>query len=135
MGNELFHVLLGRTGLLLPYPAAQDKVGYGDFSQTIAPSAYNPVMARIWKEQFESAKHNSLPDALPDVVEPIRRHRTAPTLIPHEVVFVSVCSFTFRFDTKSQLERVLAFYERKTIPSTRKPESVWSLRGGDPQRS
>lgn len=88
-------------------------------------------MARIWKEQFDSSKHSGLPDALPDVVEPIRRHWTAPTLIPHEVIFVSVCSFTFRFDTKEQLERVLAFYDQKIVPSSRQPESVWSQRGGD----
>jgi hypothetical protein len=88
-------------------------------------------MARIWKERFDSAKHGGLPDSLPDVVEPLMRHSTAPTLIPHDVVFVSVCSFTFRFDTKEQLHRVLHYYERKIVPTSRQPESVWGLRGGD----
>jgi hypothetical protein len=88
-------------------------------------------MARIWKEEFDSIKHGGLPDALPDVTGPIRRHWAAPTLMPHEVLLVCVCSFTFRFDTKEQLERVLAFYEQKTVPSSRQAESIWSQRGGD----
>jgi hypothetical protein len=88
-------------------------------------------MARIWKEQFDSTKHGGLPDFLPDVVSPIRRHWRGPTISPHEVLFVSVCSFTFRFDTREQLQRVLRYYEQKTVPSSRQPESVWGLRGGD----
>jgi hypothetical protein len=88
-------------------------------------------MARIWKEQFDSTKHSGLSDALPDASAPIRRHWTAPTLIPHEVVFVYVCSFTFRFDSREQLERTLQFYEAKILPSTREPQAVWGLRGGD----
>jgi len=59
------------------------------------------------------------------------RHSTAPTVIPHHVVFVYVCSFTFRFDTKEQLERVLRYYEQKIVPSSRQSESVLGLRGGD----
>jgi len=51
--------------------------------------------------------------------------------MPHYVVFVSVCSFTFRFDTKEQLQEVLRYYEQKIVPSTREPESVWSQRGYD----
>ena len=49
-------------------------------------------------------------------------------MIPHHVVFVSVCSFTFRFGSRQQLERVLEYYEQKIVPSSREPES---LRGGD----
>jgi hypothetical protein len=73
-------------------------------------------MARIWKEQFDSARHGGLPDSLPDVTEAIKRHWTAPTVMPHHVVFVSVCSFTFRFDTKEQLQRVLRYYGQKVLP-------------------
>src|SRR6202041_3643655 len=74
----------------------------GNFSPTTLNQTpkYNSSMARIWKEAFDSAKHGGMPDGLPDAFEPQRRHWTAPTLIPHEVVFVSVCSFTFRFDSK-----------------------------------
>jgi hypothetical protein len=107
---------------------------YRDVSSTIHKLAfptYNSCMARIWKEAFESVKHGGLPDGLPDAVEPLRRHWTAPTLISHDVVFVSVCSFTFRFYSRQQLERVLNHYEQKVVPSSREPESVWGLRGGD----
>lgn len=86
-------------------------------------------MARIWKETFDSAKHGGLPDYCPEVIEPLKRHRKAPTLIPHEVVFVHVCSFTFRFDSEEQLRKVLDYYEQKILPSSREPESV--LGGGD----
>ena len=88
-------------------------------------------MARIWKEAFDSVKHGGLPDGLPDAVEPFRRQWTAPTLISHDVVFVSVCSFTFRFYSRQQLERVLNYYEQKIVPSSREAECVWGLRGGD----
>jgi len=84
---------------------------------------------RIWKERFDSVQRGGLPDARPDVTEAIRRHWTAPTLIPHEVVFVSVCSFTFRFDTQEQLERVLQYYEQRIVPTSRLPESA--LGGAD----
>jgi len=85
----------------------------------------------MWKEAFDSVKHGGLPDSLPDAVEPLRRHWTAPTLVSHDVVFVSVCSFTFRFYSRQQLERVLNYYEQKIVPSGRQPESEWGLRGGD----
>src|SRR5690348_1737988 len=75
-------------------------------------------MARTWKEQFDSTKRGGLPDSMPDVLSPIRRHLRGPTMSPHEVIFVSVSSFTFRFDTKEQLQRVLRYYEQKTVPST-----------------
>ena len=75
--------------------------------------------------------HGGLPDGLPDAVEPMGRHWTAPTLVSYDVVFVSVCSFTFRFYSRQQLERVLNYYEQRIVPSSREPESVWGLRGGD----
>ena len=62
---------------------------------------------------------------------PIRRYSTSPTLAPHDIVFVSVCSFTFRFDSRQQLERVLNYYEQKIVPSSREPESARSMRGYD----
>lgn len=88
-------------------------------------------MARIWKESYNSAKPGGLPDSLPDVSKSIIRHEAAQTIIPRDVVFVSVCSFTFRFDTKEQLQRVLRYYEQKIVPTSRQPESLWSMRGGD----
>lgn len=91
-----------------------------DVSPTIHKLAlpkYNSCMARIWKEAFDSVKHGGLPDSLPDAVEPLRRHCTAPTLVSHDVVFISVCSFTFRFYSRQQLERVLITTSRRFCPA------------------
>ncbi len=81
-------------------------------------------MARIWKERFECTKHGGLPDASPDVVAQPARDWSSPTLISHYVVFVHVCSFTFRFDSKEQLQRVLQYYEQKIVPSSRLPQAA-----------
>jgi hypothetical protein len=88
-------------------------------------------MARIWKERFDPVKHGGPPYASVEVSQNITQHYRAPTLTPHEVVFVHVCSFTFRFDTEEQLRRVLEYYERKLQPSSREPLEVVALRGGD----
>jgi len=88
-------------------------------------------MARIWKERFDPVKHGGLPYSSPDVSQSIAQHYRAPTLTPHEVVFVHVCSFTFRFDAEEQLRKVLEYYERKVQPSSREPLEVVALRGGD----
>jgi len=87
-------------------------------------------MARIWKEQFDPTKHGVL-DASEEASRPIQQHLRAPTHIPHDVTFVEVCSFIFRFDTEEQIHKALAFYEQKLIPSGREPESLYSLRGYD----
>ncbi|MGE0406317.1 MAG: hypothetical protein AB7O65_08460 [Candidatus Korobacteraceae bacterium] len=93
--------------------------------QLAATQTYNPLMARIWKERFDSVKHSGVVlDPAEDTREPIARHYKHPTLTPHEVLFVRVCSFTFRFDSKQQIERVLEYYEKKTVPSSIIPESV-----------
>lgn len=57
-------------------------------------------------------------DWSPDTLAPIEAHKRNPTLVPHESVFVHVCSFTFRFDALAQLERAVAYYERKIVPSS-----------------
>ena len=66
----------------------------------------------MWKEPFDSIKHG-LPDGLSDAVELPSQHRTATTLIAHDVIFVSICSFTFQFHSRAQLERVPRYYEQK----------------------
>jgi len=48
----------------------------------------------------------------------IEAHNKNPTLAPHESVFVDVCSFTFRFEGLPQLERAIAYYEQKILPSS-----------------
>jgi len=98
-----------------------------------------PDMARIWKEPWDSSptRHavdwsaEGIVDWSPDALASIEAHKTNPTLVPHESVFVHVCSFTFRFESLPQLERVIAYYERKTLPSGMIPAGVFLFYGGD----
>jgi hypothetical protein len=46
-------------------------------------------------------------------------HWRAPTLIPKSVLMVNVVSFTFQFFSIEQVRDCLAYYERKTHPSSR----------------
>jgi len=50
----------------------------------------------------------------------LTRFETA-NLVPREVVLVRVAAFTFRFTTTKQLRDCIAYYERKTHPSSRIP--------------
>ena len=96
-------------------------------------------MARIWKEPWDSSpsRHavdwspEGIVDWSPDTMAPIEAHKRNPTLVPHESVFVHVCSFTFRFDAPAQLDRAIAYYERKILPSSIIPGGVFS---GEEQR-
>jgi hypothetical protein len=85
-------------------------------------------MARIWKETYDSAKHQA----------PIEYwgsgddHLRAPGLIPKDVVLVHVASFTFQFMTVHQLRECLSYFEQKIHPSSRRPippESSIGLHG------
>jgi hypothetical protein len=62
---------------------------------------------------------------------PIEAHKKNPALVPHESVFVNVCSFTFRFESLPQLERAIAYYEQKILPSSIIPTKEFSDYGGD----
>jgi len=42
-------------------------------------------------------------------------------LIPPQVLLVKVASFTFRFDSADQLRHCIAYYQKKTRPSSRLP--------------
>ena len=64
-------------------------------------------------------------------------------LIPRHTIIVRVASFAFRFDTIEQLRECLAYYERKTHPSSMIPAKTlasdlgedWrELRGWDVER-
>jgi hypothetical protein len=69
-------------------------------------------MARIWKEPFDSVRHGgSAPKSF----------WRARTLQPHFVILVHVCSFTFYFHSPDQIQECLAFFEKKIIPSGRRP--------------
>lgn len=58
------------------------------------------------------------------------RQATAPTpkyarnLLARDAIAVSVCSFTFYFDTKEQISEYIQFFEKKTHPSSRVPASM-----------
>jgi hypothetical protein len=73
-------------------------------------------VARIWKEPFREDKHCSCPIEYWGTLD---AHIRAPGLIPKEVLMVSVASFTFQFFSSRQLRDCLAYYERKTHPSSR----------------
>ena len=70
-------------------------------------------------------------DWSPDAIAPIEAHKKNPTLVPHESVFVNVCSFSFRFESLPQLERVIAYYEQKILPSSIIPTNEFHDYGGD----
>ena len=61
-------------------------------------------MARIWKEHAGTL--------------------TPTNLIPREIVFVRVASFTFRFQSEQQLRECLQFFEKKVHPSSRLPAEI-----------
>jgi len=73
-------------------------------------------MARFWKEKLDPSKHTDFMGhhhvgGLP--VQPPRDN-----LVGHWVYFVSVCSFTFQFQSLQQLEECLAFFSQKVRPSS-----------------
>lgn len=49
-------------------------------------------------------------------------------LRPGSVFFVEVCGFTFRFGSIARLREALAFYRRKTHPTSRLPDPAWVRR-------
>jgi hypothetical protein len=53
------------------------------------------------------------------------------TLLPREVWYVRVCSFTFVFHTLQQLQACLDYYGKKTHPSSRIPFAELGNFGGD----
>jgi hypothetical protein len=42
-------------------------------------------------------------------------------LIRREFICVTVCSFTFRFESKDEINEYISFFEKKTHPSSRLP--------------
>jgi hypothetical protein len=80
-------------------------------------------MARIWKEKWDSARHNNHMPILGGVTG---KALQAPTLLSADVYFVCVCSFTFEFHNLAQIEECLLFYSHKIQPTTRV-----DTRGGD----
>jgi hypothetical protein len=73
-------------------------------------------MAQIWSEPFDKTKHQNQMDG---VESSTADHRRAPTLLPRQVYFVRVCSFTFQFHSIQQIQACLDYYDRKIQPSSR----------------
>jgi hypothetical protein len=75
--------------------------------------------------------------------EPIKQFGGKASLLPRHVIVVQVVSFTFKFGTVEQLRECIAYYEKKTHPSSRIPakrcefylgENWRKLRGWDVER-
>ncbi len=90
-------------------------------------------MADVWKETYTPRRKGLL-------VPPARRNHmpgfpvlpTLPqTLVPMEVWCVRVCSFTFVFHSREQLDACLHYYDRKTRPSSLIPAHELPSYGGD----
>jgi hypothetical protein len=80
-------------------------------------------VAKIWKEAYDWTKHRNL---MFGYNTPEDEHYKAPTLIPYDVYFVTVCFFTFEFHSIEQIEACLEYYSQKIHPSSRV-----SLDGGE----
>ena len=78
----------------------------------------NTTMSRIWKEQFDPARHRDFMRGFQDAgglpVDPSRDN-----LIPRWVYFVRAVSFTFQFHSISQLEEAYAYFRQKVHPVRR----------------
>ena len=70
-------------------------------------------MAQFWKQPRDGRRFNDGPG---EPVSPDTR-----TLIAREFICVAVCSFTFYFESKEEVLEYIAFYEKKTHPSSRIP--------------
>ena len=73
-------------------------------------------MARIWTEPYRSDRH-SAPIEYWGTTD---AHLRAPTLIPKDVLMVSVASFTFQFVSVMQLRDCLSYFEQKIHPTSRR---------------
>jgi hypothetical protein len=70
-------------------------------------------MARIWKEKNNGRRFGDRPWT--------HQPPYAATLDPREDICVSVCSFTFHFESKDEIEEYIAFFTQKTHPTSRRP--------------
>lgn len=70
-------------------------------------------MPRYWKEPYAGLRYGDHPpDTLPS---------PARGLVIQELICVSVCSFTFKFYSRDEMQEYIAFFEKKTHPSSRLP--------------
>ena len=89
-------------------------------------------MPQIWKETLVPKRKGDLPPHAADKMWAFPLPPTLPTtLLPREVWYVRVCSFTFVFHTLQQLQACLDYYGKKTHPSSRIPFAELANYGGD----
>jgi hypothetical protein len=84
-------------------------------------------MARIWIEPYERMNGPPWYWVIAD-----KDHVRAPSLVPKNVLMVSAASFTFHFFSIQQVRDCLAYYERKTHPTSRL--SIGPMDHWEPQR-
>jgi hypothetical protein len=70
-------------------------------------------MPRYWKEPYTGARYG---DRLPNTLA-----APARGLVRQELICVSVCSFTFKFYGADEIREYVAFFEKKTHPSSTIP--------------
>jgi hypothetical protein len=70
-------------------------------------------MPRYWKEPYTGARYGDHP---PDTLL-----ASARGLVIRDLICVSVCLFTFRFYSGDEILEYIAFFEKKTHPSSTLP--------------
>jgi len=70
-------------------------------------------MPRYWKEPCTGARYGDCP---PDTLR-----APARGLVIQELICVSVCSFTFKFYSRDEIQEYIAFLEKKTHASSTLP--------------
>lgn len=73
-------------------------------------------MAKIWKEKYDGRRYGDMdPGILPQY---------ARSLVNRELICIDVCSFTFKFVNKDEILQYITFFEKRTHPTSRVPESM-----------
>jgi hypothetical protein len=70
-------------------------------------------MARFWRIPNHGRRFGDLPSN--------PRPQYVGSLVPCEHICVRVCSFTFYFETKDEINEYITFFEKKVHPSSRLP--------------
>jgi len=73
-------------------------------------------MSKVWREIADPNKHSDFMSTTNEVGVPISKSRD--NLIEKWVYFADVCNFTFQFASIEQVKECLAYFSKKTHPST-----------------
>ena len=77
-------------------------------------------MARFWKEKLDPIKHTDYMRTTH--IGGIHVQSPHDNLIERWVYFVSVCSFTFPFQSLEQIRECLSYFSQKVHPSSMQPD-------------